>query len=196
MERISFEQFIKSGTDLEEKLIVFLLSKVVRKNVARHEIILRPGEVCRQSFFVESGLFRYYSVDDKGKEHVIQFAPEGWFLSDRSSMFFGEPSEFFIEALEDSEIVLFDQKLFDEISAANFAFAAFNNRLLHNHIRQLQRRINLLIGASAEQRYLNFISIYPNLLLRVSQHMIASYLGITPESLSRVRKELATRQGK
>lgn len=196
MQSISFEQFIKASTGVDQEQVDFLLSKLGHKHVAKHEIILRPGEVCRQSFFVESGLLRYYSVDEKGKEHVIQFAPEGWFLSDRSSMFFNEPSEFFIEALEESELATFDKDIFNEISSNYPSFAAFNNRLLHNHIRQLQKRINLLIGASAEERYLSFIATYPNLMLRVSQHMIASYLGITPESLSRVRKELANRQGK
>jgi len=73
----------------------------------------------------------------------------------------------------------------------NGKFAAFNDRLLHNHIRQLQKRLNLLLSATAEKRYLDFIHLYPNLLNRIPQWMIASYLGITPESLSRVRKELS-----
>lgn len=138
---------------------------------------------------------RSYTVDNAGKEHVIQFAPENWWLSDRNSFLFNEPSLFFIDAIEDTEIVVLTHSFFD-IAAGITGFNEFNTRALHNQVRQHQQRISLLIGATAEERYIDFIERYPNLLLRVPQWMIASYLGITPESLSRVRKELARRNFK
>ena len=91
---------------------------------------------------------------------------------------------------------MLEEELLVRLSQEDQAFNEFNNKLLHNHIRQLQKRINLLLSATAEERYLDFIEIYPDLLLRVPQTMVASYLGITPESLSRVRRVLATKNFK
>ena len=157
---------------------------------------MQEGEICKNSFYVEKGLLRYYSIDEKGKEHIIQFAPEGWFVGDRESIFFNRPSQFFIQALEDSDLIMINEHFINDLSKSNPQFAAFNNKLLHNHIRQLQHRINMLLSSTAEQRYLDFIKIYPDILLRVPQTQVASYLGITPEGLSRVRKDMAERNFK
>lgn len=161
------------------------------KAVAKGEVLLAEGQVCQHIFFVESGLLRFYSIDDEGKEHVLQFATENWFVSDRGSVFFGQPSSYFIDAIEDSVVVLLDQQFFENASKISIEFRNYNEFLLQNHIRHIQNRVNLLIGAKAEARYLDFVHLYPDVLLRVPQWMVASYLGITPESLSRVRKELA-----
>ncbi|MCG2418704.1 Crp/Fnr family transcriptional regulator [Aequorivita sp. F47161] len=168
-----------------------ITSDLKRLNFEKGNIVLRKGDLCKHSFFVEKGLLRSYTLEDNGKEHVIQFAPENWFIVDRSSVYFNDTSEIFIEAVEDTQVVLVNEQFVCRANESSLAFNRFNDKLLHNHIRQLQKRINLLLGATAEVRYLNFIETYPDLLLRVPQWMIASYLGITPESLSRVRKELA-----
>ena len=130
-------------------------------------------------------------MDEKGKEHVLQFAPEGWFISDRLSPCGSERSDFFIEAMEDTEALLLDENFILSLAKNNDSFLEMNNKLLQNHVRQLQNRINQLLSFTAEQRYLEFVKAYPDIMLRVPQTMVASYLGITPESLSRVRKELA-----
>ncbi len=175
---ISAEQFKKLGSTITER------------SVKKGTLLLKQEEICSEVYFVSGGLLRAYTVDESGKEHIIQFAPEGWWISDRNSFLFHEPSLFFIDAIEDSELVVLKEPFFAAASAIP-AFNDFNTHALHNLIRQQQHRISLLIGASAEQRYMDFISRYPSLTLRVPQWMIASYLGITPESLSRVRKELA-----
>lgn len=161
------------------------------KNVNKDAFLLRQNEYCKHTFFVESGLLRQYAIDSKGKEHTISFAPENWFVSDRESAYFDESSAYYIQALENSKVILIDENFIAMLSEIIPAFIDFNNRLLHNHIRHLQNRILMLLRASAEERYLEFIEMYPDILLRVPQIMVASYLGITPESLSRVRKELA-----
>lgn len=184
----------KGGLTLSE--FDHLASSLQSKNVSKGHVFLREGEVCQQAFFVAKGLLRSFTIDDAGKEHVIQFAPENWFISERSSIFFNEPSEFFIEAIEDSTVVLIDKDFMTMAAELSPVFREYNERLLQNHIRHLQKRVNQLLSAPAEKRYLNFIHLYPDLLLRVPQWMIASYLGITPESLSRVRKDLATRNFK
>ena len=101
---------------------------------------------------------------------------------------------FFVE--KDSQVIFLDESFIQMLSNKVPHFTDFNNRLLHNHIRHLQNRINLLLSTNAKDRYLQFVKMYPDILLRVPQTMVASYLGITPESLSRVRKELAKKNFK
>lgn len=165
-------------------------------NVKKGDYILRKGEVQRQAYYVQKGLLRYYSIDEKGKEHILQFAPEGWFISDRQSSRVDMKSDFFIDALEDSEVLVVNEDFIIETAKKNHDFLELNNQLLYNHVRQLQNRINQLLSYTAEERYLEFVKTYPNFMLRVPQWMVASYLGITPESLSRVRKELADKYQK
>jgi len=173
-----------------------LIQKVEIRNIEKGEVLLRPGEVCRHSFFVENGLLRSYTINNSGKEHILQFGSENWIVSDRSSAFFNEPSDLFIDAIEDTNVVLLSADFINEASEISSSFRIYNQIALQNQIRHQQKRINLLLSASAETRYINFITLYPDLTLRVPQWMIASYLGITPESLSRVRKELAQKNFK
>ena len=159
--------------------------------MVKNEFLLQEGDVCNATYFVEKGLLRMYSIDKNGKEHIIQFAPEKWLISDRSSLYFNEKSKYYIEAVEDSEVLLLKNDFFSNISLSFPNSAGNNDLLLQKHIRNLQNRVNSLLAETAEERYMNFIKMYPDILLRVPQWMVASYLGITPESLSRVRKELA-----
>ncbi len=163
----------------------------IAKNVAKNEFLLQENEICTQTYFVEKGLLRMYSIDRNGKEHIIQFAPEKWLISDRSSLYFNEKSKYYIEAVEDSEVLLLKNDFFTSIIERFPNTAENNDLLLQKHIRNLQNRVNSLLAETAEERYMNFIKMYPDILQRVPQWMVASYLGITPESLSRVRKELA-----
>lgn len=168
----------------------------VLKSIKKGTFLLKQGEICRDTFFVEKGLLRMFSTDNNGREHIIQFAPERWLISDRSSIFFNEKSRYSIEAIEDSEILLLAPDFFTRLAEKFPAAAENNDLLLQKHIRNLQNRVNSLLSETAEERYLNFIKMYPDILFRVPQWMVASYLGITPESLSRVRKELARRHFK
>ncbi len=189
----NFETYLKSNAGISDEEFRILTKGLTSQYQAKGTVALRKGEVCKHSFFVEKGLLRSYTIDEQGKEHVLQFGSETWIISDRSSTFFNEPSEMFIDAIEDSTVILLDIDFLNKASALSQKFREFNQLALQNHIRQQQKRINLLLSAPAEERYLNFIKLYPDLMLRVPQWMIASYLGITPESLSRVRKELAKR---
>jgi CRP-like cAMP-binding protein len=166
------------------------------KQFKKAQSLIDKGQVCKDIFFVEKGLIRQFTIDEQGKEHIIHFAPEGWIVSDRSSSYFNQSGEYFIDAIEDSEVVVMDEKFINAASEISKIYRENNHRALHNHVRNLQKRINLLLGATAKKRYLEFLKVYPNLSLRVPQWMIASYLGITPESLSRVRKELTKKSFK
>jgi CRP-like cAMP-binding protein len=196
MTNFNLISYLSSNIKIDESEIEKMVVNCEKISVKKGTFLIQKGDVCRHSFFVESGLLRQYSIDKKGKEHIIQFAPENWFMTDRESVYFKQPSQYFIQAQEISNILLIDENFINQLSKKYPSFIAFNNMLLHNHIRNLQKRINQLLSATAEERYLDFIKVYPNLLLRVPQTMIASYLGITPESLSRVRKELALKNYK
>lgn len=193
MSPFRFTRYLTSHAELDKELIDKILSHCSRKEVNKGAFLLRAGEKIQHSFFVEKGLLKQYYVDKKGKEHILQFAPENWLMADRESEYFDQPSSYSIEAVEASEVFFINKDLIMKLSKTDDRFIAFNNLLLHRHIQRLQKRITLLQSATAEERYLDFIQTYPDLTLRVPQTHIASYLGITPESLSRVRKELAAR---
>lgn len=196
MNNFTLTTFLTTNAEIDAQTANEIISKQKHIDVKKGEFLLMQGDICRHSFFVEKGLLRYYSIDSKGKEHILQFAPENWFIADRESLFYKQPSQHYIQALEDSTVVAIDDKFILDLSQNNKTFLENNNRLLHNHIRQLQKRIELLLSATAEERYLDFIKVYPDILLRVPQTMVASYLGIMPESLSRVRRELANKNFK
>lgn len=184
------EYFQGKSVDITPEFRKIVLENLVEKKVKKNETLLRQGESCLHTFFVAKGLLRAYTIDSHGKEHILQFAPENWLISDRSSVLFHDDSEQYIEAVEDSKVILLNEIFFEKVSEISPSFRTYNLFALNNHIRHLHKRINLLLSAPAEVRYLDFIKLYPDVTLRVPQWMIASYLGITPESLSRVRKEL------
>lgn len=191
MKTTGLKTYLTSNLAIDEGEIEIMVEECQLKHVAKDCFLLRENEYSSYTFFVEKGLLRQYSVDNKGKEHILLFAPENWFVTDRESSYFNQPSAYTIQALEDSQVVLIDESFIQMLADKIPNFTDFNNRLLHNHIRHLQKRINLLLSADAKDRYLQFIKMYPDILLRVPQTMVASYLGITAESLSRVRRELA-----
>ena len=152
-------------------------------NVTKGEILQRSGELNTKVFTVESGLLRSYTIDNKGKEHIYMFAPENWIIADNCEI--TVPCDLFIDAIENSIITLTDK----EVSKQNS-----KNNSLFNRLAVLQKRIIMLMSSSAVERYQHFVETYPDIIQRVPQKMIASYLGITPEALSRVRKEIFIRK--
>jgi len=188
-----FSRYLKENAGVTDQQLEQTEKQIKKRWIDKKEILLHKGQVCKNFFYVEKGLLRFYSVDKMGKEHILEFAPEKWLLLDRASFYFDEPSEFFIDAIEPTTVAVLDEEFINIMSEISPQFRKYNERILQNHIRHLQKRIDQLVGASAEERYLHFLKNYPNLTLRVPQWMIASYLGITPESLSRVRRELTKR---
>lgn len=182
--------------DLPKENLMECNTYYVPKKFSKGEFILNAGEICDGTYFVNEGLLRMYSIDKNGKEHIIQFAPERWLISDRSSQFFNRKSRFYIDAVEDTKCVLLRNDFFEHLHETFPGREEANFTLLQKHIHVLQNRVNSLLSETAEERYLGFIKMYPNILMRVPQWMVASYLGITPESLSRVRKELALKNFK
>ena len=165
----------------------------VPRRLAAGEFLQRAGEVSRYAAFIARGCLRNFVIDAKGKEHIVQFAPETWWLADSISLSKGTPTAYFFEAIEDSELLLIDpagqQRLIDTVPA----YAASFRVGIQRHAAAKDQRIVSSLSATAEERYLEFLETYPSIVLRVPQTMLASYLGMTPETLSRIRKNLARR---
>jgi CRP-like cAMP-binding protein len=163
------------------------------KGLSAGEFLQRGGDVPRYAAFVASGCLRNFVIDAKGKEHIVQFAPETWWLADATSLMKGTPSQYFIDAIEDSELLLIDgpshQHILETVDAYGVAFRTG----LQRHNAAKDQRIVSTLSASAEERYLEFLETYPSIVQRVPQTMLASYLGMTPETLSRIRKHLSRR---
>lgn len=148
--------------------------------IKKGQILQHKGDLNSLVYNVQSGLLRSYTIDQKGKEHIFMFAPEGWIMADSAES--NVPCDFFIDALEDSVVVTTDKSFKEQKPSIN---------ALANRIAVLQKRVIMLMSASAIERYEHFIETYPDLTQRVSQRMIASYLGITPEALSKVKGDRA-----
>lgn len=192
----TFGGYLQSNLDIDGESINRLVEHCRRLKISKGDFLLRAGMSCRHAFFVERGLLKEYSVDDKGREHVLLFAPENWFTCNVETLFFHSKSSFFIEAVEDSTVLLIDGGTLEMLQHTYPEFADFQQQLLHAHVRELEHRVSQLMGETAEVRYLDFIKRYPSLLQRLPQVEIAAYLGVAPESLSRVRRELALRHCK
>jgi CRP-like cAMP-binding protein len=183
---------IKTKVDLTEAEEQQLRNFFIPKRLRKKQYLLQDGDVCLYTAFVEKGLLRSYTIDEKGNEHIIQFALEDWWISDMFSFLTGEPSAYSIEALEDSELLLINRKAYDEMLIIVPKMERYLRILVQNSLIATQRRLSSKLSLSAEENYKNLIAACNNIIQRVPQHMIASFLGITPETLSRIRKQMAT----
>ncbi|MEM8901791.1 MAG: Crp/Fnr family transcriptional regulator [Bacteroidota bacterium] len=150
---------------------------MTKRHIQKGEILQAKGEINTKAYFVEKGLLRSYSIDEKGREHIFMFAPEGWIVGD--STLPEDPCELYIDALEDSEVI----PLYKDVETTH------DSTKLFNRLRVLQKRVIMLMSATALERYEHFLETYPDIVQRVPQRMIASYLGITPEALSNIKNQ-------
>ncbi|SNC65386.1 cAMP-binding domain of CRP or a regulatory subunit of cAMP-dependent protein kinases [Hymenobacter gelipurpurascens] len=156
----------------------------------KREHLLQTGEPCTHLAFVTQGCLRSYSLNTQGQEHTLQFAPEDWWVSDMYSLLTQQPSTMNIDALEDSQVLLLAQADMETIYAHFPVFERYFRLLMQSRFVALQERVNASLSQTASEKYQHFLRKYPGIAQRVPQHFIASYLGITPESLSRVRRQL------
>jgi CRP-like cAMP-binding protein len=174
--------------DLDRVRAAFLF-----KTLAAGDFLQRAGEVARYAVFVASGCLRNYVIDAKGKEHIVQFAPETWWLADGASLNSGAPSTYFIDAIEASALLLIDGPSHQQLVTDVAPYAAAFRTGLQRHAAAKDQRIVSSLSASARERYLEFLRVYPSIAQRVPQSMLASYLGMTPETVSRIRRDLSRR---
>ena len=184
-----FQKYLADRMTLTDSEFELIESVSLIKKLRRRQYFLQEGDVCRHSAFVCKGFLRYYHIDKKGQEHIIQFAPENHWTGDRESLDTGLPSIYNIDAIEDSVILLLTKGDFDMMRKTIPAFNEFVNETLKRNLVFLQERVHGGLALTAEEKYSNFISKYPAISNRVPLHMIASYLGVSAETLSRVRSQ-------
>ena len=180
------------GSFAPEELAAFN-ELLVPKSVKKKQILLREGEVCNFEAYIVKGCVRTYYIDENGSEVILQFAIEDWWVGDIGSFHERTPSLFYIEAMEDSELLTLNPTTKATLLDKMPQFERVFRLMIQRHLVAVEHRLIHTIARTAEQRYLEFTKQYPKIIQRVPQHYIAAYLGMTPEFLSKVRRRLATR---
>ena len=185
------QAYLTQRASFSDDDIELLRTVFVPRTLPAGEFLQRAGDVPRYAAFVARGCLRSFVIDAKGKEHIVQFAPEQWWLADAISLNANAPSPYFFAAIEDSDLLLIDppgqQRIVDEVPGYSSAMRAG----LQKHAAAKDLRIVKSLSASAEERYLDFMNTFPTIAQRVPQWMLASYLGVSPETVSRIRKQLS-----
>ena len=185
------EAYLLARASFSAEELAFMRTLFVPRRLAAGDFLQRAGDVARHAAFVAHGCLRSFVIDAKGKEHVVQFAPEQWWLADAISLNTRTPSQYFYAAIEDSDLLLIDppgqQQLVDRVPGYSAAMGAG----LQKHAAAKDLRIVKALSATAAERYLDFMHTFPTIAQRVPQWMVASYLGVSPETISRIRKDLS-----
>jgi CRP-like cAMP-binding protein len=185
---------IKEHVVITDEEFDFCKTLFIPKKLRKRQYLLQEGDVNKYTSFVEKGMLRTYTVDEKGNEPILQFSFEGWWVADLYSFLTDEPSKYNIEAMEDCELLLITKPSWDIMLDKVPALERYFRILIQNSLIATQQRLMGSISETAQEKYSKLINNFPGCLQRVPQHMIASYLGITPETLSRIRGQMATKK--
>lgn len=181
------ETYLRSGTGLSDEEIERVCAAARPRTLKRNELLLQEGQVCRHKIFIVKGLLRNFGIVADGSEHILQFSPEHSWTLDVESYDRQTPATFNIAAVEKSEVLLWAkhdfERLLDEIPGLH----QFSRQLISRNIYNSRQRLLIALSASPEEKYRDFTTTYPDLLARVPLHMIASYLGISLKTLTRIR---------
>ena len=178
-----------TSTPLTESEMEVIKNTLVPNKLRKRQYFLQEGEVCKYMAFIVSGAMRQYSVDDKGVEHIFRLSIENWWAGDRESNINLTPSIYNIDAWEDTEFLQVTRAGFLSQLSSIPAIIELMRHLDERYAIATQKRLNAQISLPAEKRYAELVNSYPEFLQRFPQHIIASYLGITKETLSRIRKQ-------
>jgi CRP-like cAMP-binding protein len=186
--------YIKSYISLSEDEEAILKSKIGYRKYLKGQYIVQQGDICKETNFVITGCTKTFFVDDKGQEHIVLFGIENWWTSDMGSFITQTPADYNVQCLENTEVIQFyhhnQDALFYEIPKLERLF----RKMLERALVSSQKRIVCSFSLTAKEQYLNFKKEYPSIEQRVPQYMIASYLGITKEFLSKIKSQLAIEQ--
>lgn len=164
------------------------------KKLKKKQFVVVEGNVCHYLTFVSKGLLKAYNIDDKGNEHINQFSPEGWWTSDMSSFFSGGISFYSIDAMEDSEVLLITSEDFENLTLQVPVMDRYFRLLFQNSLITKERRLISSHTHTAEEKYRHILENNPDLIKRIPQNLLASYLGLSPETLSRLKKNIISSQ--
>ncbi|MDE3236426.1 MAG: Crp/Fnr family transcriptional regulator [Bacteroidota bacterium] len=172
----------------------FVKQYLTPKKLRKKQYLLQEGDICKHLCLVEKGALKAYVLNETGEEHITAFALEGWTIGDLSSFIKQEPATLNIDALEDCELVLLSKPAHDELLQKIPKYETYFRILMTDAYMALQKRTAYMISLPLEERYKALTDMYPTLVQRVPQHMIASYMGLSPETLSRVRSRITNRK--
>lgn len=161
------------------------------KSYEKKTVLVEEGSQCKYVYFIQKGAAYSYILNEHGEKHAIQFALEGHWITDQYSFFSGKPGIYTIETLEHSSMLVLNHEKYEKICSINHVFEHFFHKLIQNAFISLQYRLAKTNSEDAEHRYKEFSKLYPAFVQRIPQYLIASYLGIKPQSLSRIRKEMS-----
>lgn len=161
------------------------------KSFDKKTVLAEEGKVCKYVYFILHGSGYSYYINEQGEKNVIQLAIEGYWITDQYSFFQQKPGVYFIELIEPTDVLVMNREHFETLCRSNILFERFFRLLIQNAFVALQYRLAKTNSEEAESRYVEFAGLYPHFIQRIPQYLIASYLGIKPQSLSRIRKKLA-----
>lgn len=183
-------QHVNKVIDLTESEMTEFLSLFTEEKVSKKHFLIQPGDVVNSEFYVLKGCLKAYYLDTHGEKHIIQFAIEDWWISDFEAFFNNEPAKLYVEAIEDSVVLKLDKAILETLYIRIPKFERFFRIKTAGAFVSLRKRILSTLEKSATERYIDFCKSYPRIESRVANYHIANYLGIKPESLSRIRKQL------
>ena len=182
---------IKNSISLSSEAEKYIYSIAKEKSVSKGEVLIGEGQAVNKTFFVTKGCLRAFCINKEGKEHTLQFAIKDWWISDFMAIYNNEPASLTVECISDSAVIEFNAQKLNEIYLQFPEFEAFQRKNLERHVVSLHKRILNQLQLTALERYNLFLEQYPNIEQHVPNYHIASYLGITQQSLSRIRAEIA-----
>lgn len=183
--------YLKEKADLNSAEVDYFFDKAESKSLRKNEHLIKAGDQETHFILIKSGCLMTYFKDPNDQVHAIQFGQEMWWTGDLDAIFNGNSSSYAVKALAPSEIYVLTKKDFEEINQKYPSFERYFRILFQNALISHQKRIIRNISFSAEEKYLEFVKIHPRLELIVPQKYIASYMGITPEFLSKIKRKLA-----
>jgi CRP-like cAMP-binding protein len=185
-----FESYIRKHNLFSDEEIATIRSMAIPKRLKKKQYLLRRGGVCSFHTFVCSGCLRSYRIDDNGTEHIFSLSPANHWVSDRASLITETPSNEFIDALEDSAVIQLSVKNFKTLLKGIPNFDVLNTKIIADECSANRDRIYMMLSNQAEERYRQFIQCFPQLHHRIPIFMIASYLGVTRKTLTRIRSNM------
>ena len=184
---VEFEKYISSQIVLTDEDIKLFREKAIEKTMRRKDFVLREGEICNYKIFVSKGFLRTYHISEDGDEHLMQFSPENSWTTDPESFQNMTPSRYNIDALEFSEVVMWSKNDFKYLCSRIPELKAYSEKLMSWNLYVTLQRLSSAISTTAEEKYDEFIRMYPGIITRAPLHMVASFLGVSRKTLTRIR---------
>ena len=180
-------EHIRKFIDLDDSEAAIVASYFEQQNFRKKELLLQEGEICNTQYFIVKGCLRLYIINEKGNEQTLQFGIENWWITDYMSLQTQNPTHFYIQAVENSEVLLIDKNKLDELLIRLPKMERYFRLILQKSFAASQMRIKYLYTQSAEERYHHFNTLQPEFVQRVPQYMLASYLDFSAEFMSKIR---------